>query len=86
MRRCGVQFSKDLSYPNKLYIFGKGIYRRVRIIKILGKVFDFAIFKSNFREESDFRPFLKVRKNFKLLEHKNIIYDFEAVDLEIPNI
>ena len=41
---------------------------------------------SNFREESDFRPFLEVRKNFKLLEHKHIIYDFEAVDLEIPNI
>ena len=25
-------------------------------------------------------------KNFKLLEHKHIIYHFEAGDLEIPNI
>ena len=28
-------------------------------------------------------PFLEVRKNFKLLEHKHIIYHFEAGDLEI---
>ena len=31
-------------------------------------------------------PFLEVRKNFKLLEHKYIIYLFEVGDLEIPNI
>ena len=30
---------KDLSYPNKLYIVGKGIYRRVRIIKNIEKIF-----------------------------------------------
>ena len=29
---------------------------------------------------------LEVRKNFKLLEHKHIIYHFEAGDLEMPNI
>ena len=56
MRRCGVpppphqQFSKDLSYPNKLYIVGKRIYRRVRIIKNIGKIFWFRDFMSNFRE------------------------------------
>ena len=33
---------------------------------------------------SKFRPFLEVRKNFKLLEHKNIIYHFKARDLRIP--
>ena len=32
------------------------------------------------------RPFLEVRKSFKLLEHKHIIYHFEAGDLEMPNI
>ena len=32
------------------------------------------------------RPFLEVRKNFKLLEHEHIIYHFEAGDLQIPNI
>ena len=29
---------------------------------------------------------MEVRKNFKLLEHKHIIYHFEAGDLAIPNI
>ena len=29
---------------------------------------------------------MKVRKNFKLLEYGHIIYQFEARDLEIPNI
>ena len=29
------------------------------------------------------RPFLEVRKNFILLEHKHIIYHFEAGDLEV---
>ena len=38
------------------------------------------------RSSSDFRPFLEVRKNFKLLEHEHIIHHFEAGDLEIPNI
>ena len=43
-------FSKDLSYPNKLYIVGKRVYRRVRIIKNIGKIFWFRDFMSNFRE------------------------------------
>ena len=41
---------------------------------------------SNFHEVVEFRPFLEARKNFKVLEHKHIIYRFEAGDLEIPNI
>ena len=41
---------------------------------------------SNFREVVGFRPFLEVRKNFKRLEHKHIIYHFEADDLEMPKI
>ena len=44
---------------------------------------------SNFREVVEFRSFLEIRKNFKLLEHKDIIYHFEAVEfrsfLEIRN-
>ena len=58
MQQCRVpppppphqQFSNDLSYPNKLYIVGKRIYRRVRIIKNIGKIFWFRDFMSNFRE------------------------------------
>ena len=38
------------------------------------------------RNRREFRPFSEVRKNFKFLEHKHIIYHFEAGDLEIPNI
>ena len=40
-------------------------------------------FSRNTRNLGHFR---KVQKNFKLLEHKHIIYHFEAGDLEIPNI
>ena len=29
---------------------------------------------------------MEVQKNFRLLEHKHIMYHFEAGDLEIPNI
>ena len=41
---------KNLLYPNKLYIVGKGIYRRVRIILNIGKIFWFLDFMSNIRE------------------------------------
>ena len=42
---------------------------------------------SNFREVVGILGhFWKFEKNFKLLEHKHIIYNFEAGDLEIPNI
>ena len=37
------EFSKDLSYPNKLYIVGKGVYRESESSKVLEKYFDFAI-------------------------------------------
>ena len=40
-------------------------------------------FSRNRRNLGHFREF---QKNFKLLEHKHIIYHFEAGDLEIPNI
>ena len=53
MRRCGVPPPTNnfrLSYPNKLYIVGKEIYPRVRIILNIGKIFWFRDFMSNFRE------------------------------------
>ena len=31
-----------------------------------------------------FLPFSEVRKNLKLLEYGNVIYDFEARDVKIP--
>ena len=90
MRRCGVApppiIFERLKFPHKLYIVGKRIYRRVRIIKNIGKIFWFRDFMSNFREIGEFRPFSEVRKNFKLSEYEHIIYHFEARDLEIPNI
>ena len=75
-----------LKFPNKLYIVGKGIYRRVRIIKNIGKIFWFRDFMSNFSEIVGLGHFWKFEKNFKLLEHEHIIYHFESGDLEIPNI
>ena len=54
--------------------------------KILGKYFGFAILWAIFAKYAEFRPFSEVRKNFKLLEYEHIIYNFEARDLEIPNI
>ena len=30
--------------------------------------------------------FLEVRKNFKVVEHKHIMYHFGVGDLDIPNI
>ena len=41
---------KDETYPNKLYIAGKGIYRSVRFILDVDKTFWFRDFISNFRE------------------------------------
>ena len=41
---------------------------------------------SNFREVVGFQAIFGSSKNFKLLEHKHIIYHFEAGDLEILNI
>ena len=38
------------------------------------------------RNRRNLGHFREVQKNFKLLEHKHIIYHFEAGDLEIPNI
>ena len=38
------------------------------------------------RSSQNLGHFLEVLKNCKLLEHRHIIYHFEAGDLEIPNI
>ena len=40
--------------------------------------FEMYLSMSNFAKWSDFNPFLEVRKNFKLLEHKYITYHFET--------
>ena len=39
-----------LKLPQKIMYLGKRIYRRVRIIKNIGKIFWFRDFMSNFRE------------------------------------
>ena len=41
---------KNETYPNKLYITGKGIYGRVRFILDIEKIFSFGDFMSNFPE------------------------------------
>ena len=60
-------FSKDLSYQNKLYIVGKGIYRRVRVILNIGKIFWFRDFMSNFREVVEIQAIFGSSKEFQTL-------------------
>ena len=43
-------FLKDETYPNKLYITGKGIYPRVQFILDIDKIFCFRDYMSNFRQ------------------------------------
>ena len=43
-------------------------------------------FYDHFGEIVKFRSFLKVRKNFRLLEYEHVIYHFEAHDLENQKI
>ena len=38
------------------------------------------------RNSRNLDHFWKFEKNFKLFEHKHVIYHFEAGDLEMPNI
>ena len=56
-----------LSYPNKLYIAGKRIYLRVRIILNIGKIFWFRDFMSNFREIVGFQAIFGSSKKFQTL-------------------
>ena len=41
---------------------------------------------SDFSEIIKFRPFFEVRKNFELLKFTQVVYHFEARDLENQNI
>ena len=41
---------------------------------------------NDFREIVEFRPFSGVRKNIKLIEHKHVMYQFKACDMEITNV
>ena len=78
-----ITFEKG-KLPPKLNIVGKGLYQRFRFILDIGKKLDFTTLRVIFAKCLKFRPFLEVRKYFKLLEHKHIIYHFKARDLEIP--
>ena len=61
---------KDQIYPNKLYIIGKGIYRRVRFILDIDKIFWFRDFMSNFREMTP----QWLQKKFQTFKIMNILY------------
>ena len=55
-------FLKNETDPNRLYIIGKGIYRRVRFILDIDKIFWFRDSMSDFREIVKFKQFLKFEK------------------------
>ena len=62
------------TYPNKLYIIRKGIYRRVWFILDIDKIFWFRDFMSNFCEMLRKGS----RKNFKLLKYEHIIHNYTS--------
>ena len=83
------QFSKDLSYPNKLYIVGKGIYRRVRIILNFGKNILISRFYEQFSRSSrilgHFWKFEKISDSWNTnISHiilKRVIWRFQIYSL-----
>ena len=80
-------FFKDLSLNLELNIIRKIIYRRVRInLNIGGNILISRFYEQFSRYSRNLGNFLEIWKNFELLKHKHMIYHFEAIDLEIPNI
>ena len=79
MRQCGMSLPPIIF--ERLKLPQQVIYRRKE--NLLESANHFKYWK-NILIFAIFRPFLEVRKNFKLLEHKHTIYHFEAGDLEVP--
>ena len=89
MRRCGVppttnNFRKTSVTPTNYISLEREFIRESESCKMLGKYFLFHDIMSNFREVVE--AIFGSSKKFKPLEHKRMIYHFEAGDLEIPNI
>ena len=91
MRRCGVAsppiIFERLKLPQQI------IYRRKENLsespnhqKYWENILVSRFYEQFSRNRRNLGHFRKFEKNFKLLEHKHIIYHFEARDLEIPNI
>ena len=94
MRWCGVPLPPPtnnfrLSYPNKLYIVGKGIYPRVRIILNIGKNILISRFYEQFLRSSwilgHFWKFEKVPNswniNISYIILKRVIWRFQIYNL-----
>ena len=75
---------EEQNLPQQTKIIGKGIYRRVRFILDIDKIFSFLDFMSNFREMTPQRLRNGSRKKFKLLKYEHTRHHFKAHDLEIP--
>ena len=93
MRRCGVPPPPPPLIFERLKLPQQIIYRRKENLsespnhlKYRENILISRFYEHFSRNSREFRPFLEVRKNFKLLECKHIIYHFEAGDLEMPNI
>ena len=92
MRRCGVVpppiIFERLKLPQQIIYRQKGnLSESPNHKKYWENILISRFYKQFSRSSRILGHFWKlVRKNFKLLEHKHIIYHFEAGDLEIPNI
>ena len=96
MRRCGVPPPPPPPPPiifERLKLPQQIIYRRKENLsespnhqKYWENILVSRFYEQFSRNRRNLGHFWEFRKNFKLLEHKHIIYHFEAGDLEIPNI
>ena len=91
MRRCGVApppiIFERLKLPQQIIHRRKGnLSESPNHQKYWENIFISLFYEQFSRSNRILGQFWKFEKIFKLLEHKHIIYHFEAGDLEIPNI
>ena len=91
MRRCGVApppiIFERLKLPQQLlYRLKWNLSESPNHQKYWENILISRFYEQFSRSSQNLGHFLEVLKNCKLLEHKHIIYHFEAGDLEIPNI
>ena len=85
-QKVSSAFCKPFKHIKAKTVRGHNVSPSLNRVNYQQNVFLFHDFMSDFREIVKLRPFLGVRKNFKLLVYGHIIYHFKARDLENQNI
>ena len=91
MRRCRVPpppiIFEDLSYPQQIiYCRKENLSESPNHFKYWKNILISRFYEQFSRSSRNLGHFWKFEKISNLLEHKHIIYHFEAGDLEMPNI